>query len=450
MGEDKNCVVNNDGGNNKYIIYLSDKRNFTHTIIDDSPTLGQIYLVKRINRGYRNFERYYKSEVAYDEETQTLVTFLRDRKGEQHTNTGRIILIRTKPGNINKMKLYLVERKTKHFGCDQVPSLDSEGLECIRDHTLHSIKRKLGKPYGDRPVPGVPFQYNLDTTPLKAEPISGLCGDFIISFLHREEDMVPRDGINITAYSIDLPENSFITIADEYIDLLKHEKAHYVLLYKKAAKTLVYKLYKGKKWRYSLGIELPQAKRIVFGTTGNYQLLLDLKHDDRPVVNIGSEYVALAFRPPDEYKFTKNYVNESSKPKQLVLGVPAKTPTETKWKIKFGEAKTYTGDYAENALIVDDVLWAHLSREENDMRVTFKSSLKGENRWKITVKKGKQRIHRATIEGANILAYHEGLVRSSLYDLVNGKKEEFDLYDVWKEKMSAIQDDIISEANKCR
>ena len=165
----------------------------------------------------------------------------------------------------------------------------------------------------------------------------------------------------------------------------------------------------------------------MFGTTGNYQLLLDLKHDDRPVVNIGSEYVALAFRPPDEYKFTKNYVNESSNPKQLVLGVPSKTPTETKWKIKFGEAKTYTGDYAENTLIVGDALWAHLSREENDMRIIFKPSERGENRWKITVKKGKQRIHRATVEGANILAYQEGLVRSNLYNLVNGEKKRFNL-----------------------
>lgn len=81
------------------------------------------------------------------------------------------------------------------------------------------------------------------------------------------------------------------------------------------------------------------------------------------------------------------------------------------------------------------------------MRITFKPSKRGKDRWKITVKKGKQRIHRATVEGTNVLAYHERLGRN---DLVNGKKEEFDLYDVSKEKMSAIQDDIISEANRCR
>ena len=351
------------------------------------------------------------------------------------------------------MKVYLVEQRKHDFGCEQVPSLHSEGLDCIVSFTLtdpDSINGKLRPTRGYRPVPGVPFHYNLDTVALKAEPISRLCGDFIISFLHREEDLVSRDGLNTTVYSMELPENSFITIANQYMDLLKHEKAHYVLLYKKAVKTLVYKLHKGKKWRYSLGIEVPKDKRIVFGITGNYQFLLDLKHDDRPVVNIGSEYVALTSRPTDEYKFTKNYVNEISKPKQLVLAVPAKTPTETKWKIRSGETKTYTGDKAENALIVDYVLWAYLSREENDMRITFKPSKRGKDRWKITVKKGKQRIHRATVEGANVLAYHERLGRNSLYDLVNGKKEEFHLYDVSKEKMSAIQDDIISEANRCR
>ena len=59
------------------------------------------------------------------------------------------------------------------------------------------------------------------------EPIAGLCGDFIISFLHREEDLGPRDGLNRTLFFMDLPENSFITIADQYIDLLKHEKPLY-------------------------------------------------------------------------------------------------------------------------------------------------------------------------------------------------------------------------------
>ena len=48
------------------------------------------------------------------------------------------------------------------------------------------------------------------------------------------------------------------------------------------------------------------------------------------------------------------------------------------------------------------------------------------------------------------MAYHEGLVRSNLYDLVNGEKEKFDLYEVWKQKMASLESDIEEEANRCR
>ena len=117
-----------------------------------------------------------------------------------------------------------------------VPSLHSEGLDCIVSFTLtdpDGINGKLRPGRGYRPVPGVPFLYNLDTTALKAEPIPGLCGDFIISFLHREDDLGAMDGLNMTLFSMDLPENSFITIADQYnTDSLKHDKPHYVLLTK--------------------------------------------------------------------------------------------------------------------------------------------------------------------------------------------------------------------------
>ena len=41
-------------------------------------------------------------------------------------------------------------------------------------------------------------------------------------------------------------------------------------------------------------------------------------------------------------------------------------------------------------------------------------------------------------------------MRSNLYDLVNGEKREFDLYEVWKEEMETLQRDIIDEANRCR
>ena len=48
IGDDKNCVVKNDRGNNKYIIHLSNERNFIHIIIDDSATLGKMYLVNKL------------------------------------------------------------------------------------------------------------------------------------------------------------------------------------------------------------------------------------------------------------------------------------------------------------------------------------------------------------------------------------------------------------------
>ena len=133
----------------------------------------------------------------------------------------------------------MVQQRKHDFGCEQVPSLHSEGLDCIVRFTLtdpDGLNGKLRPGRGYRPVPGVPFHYNLDTTALKAENIPGLCGDFIISFLHREEDLGPSDGLNMALYSMALPENSFITIADQYIDLLKHDKPHYVLLYKKGSK----------------------------------------------------------------------------------------------------------------------------------------------------------------------------------------------------------------------
>ena len=47
---------------------------------------------------------------------------------------------------------------------------------------------------------------------------------------------------------------------------------------------------------YTIKVYVPEAKRIVFGTTGNYQLLLDLKHEDRSAVNSASEYPRLTFQ----------------------------------------------------------------------------------------------------------------------------------------------------------
>ena len=243
----------------------------------------------------------------------------------------------------------------------------------------------------------------------------------------------------------------------------------YVLYYLKSDRKLVFEHRFGYliKAHYTINVNVPEAKRIVFGTTGNYQLLLDLKHDNRPAVNLASEYLGLVSGPIDEYRFTKNYVNDSSKPKQLVLGVPTETATETIWKITFGQAKTYaqvtleerpwisregvtTGGYAENTLIVSDILWAHLSREQNDMRIVFKPSNRNRNQWRIIVENGGQKIHKALVTGANTLAYHERSVRSNLYDLVNGEKRQFNLKNVWRPKMDILQSDIIAEANRCR
>lgn len=68
MGEDKSGVVKNDGGNKKYVIHLSKEHDITHTIEDDSETLGEIYFIRRTRRaGYENHDL---RDVVFDEETQ--------------------------------------------------------------------------------------------------------------------------------------------------------------------------------------------------------------------------------------------------------------------------------------------------------------------------------------------------------------------------------------------
>ena len=200
---------------------------------------------------------------------------------------------------------------------------------------------------------------------------------------------------------------------------------------------------------YTIKVYVPEAKRIVFGTTGNYQLLLDLKHDDRPAVNLGREYLGLTSGPADDYKFTDKYIDGSSKPKQLVLGVPTKTPTETRWKIEFGKAQTYPGktvegerrggsttdDYAENALIVGEGLWAHQTRDNNAVSIRLALSKREENFCKITVNKGFRKIRKILVKGANTLSYYDKLVRINLYDLVNEEKIAIDVKGVWRQHL---------------
>ena len=139
--------------------------------------------------------------------------------------------------------------------------------------------------------------------------------------------------------SLEMPANSYIAFDDKL--LTKHTHPNYVLYYKKSSKTLVFEDRQGQQYAevlHTVEIHLPKAKRIVYGTVGSHQLLLDLKHDDRSKVNLECEYVAYIERPINEYNFAHGYLREGSendrKPKQIVLGVPAKTPTEEIWKIK--------------------------------------------------------------------------------------------------------------------
>ena len=94
---------------------------------------------------------------------------------------------------------------------------------------------------------------------------------------------------------------------------LRNWRAEYVIYYKRSDKKLVYEQLLGyltKAW-YTVEVHVPEAKSIVFGTTGSHQLLLDLKHDDRLAVNLGREYFGLTSRPTGEYKFTNNFADTS-------------------------------------------------------------------------------------------------------------------------------------------
>ena len=132
MGEDKSGVVKNDGGNKKYVIYLSKEHDSTHTIEDFSETLGEINLIRRTSRA--SYENHDLRDVVFDEETQRLVTFMRDRQG-RHTFTGRTIIKRPKDNDVKNIKLYLVRIEPSIFGCENVPSLGS-GLDCSSAYTL--------------------------------------------------------------------------------------------------------------------------------------------------------------------------------------------------------------------------------------------------------------------------------------------------------------------------
>ena len=107
MAETKKCVI-----------YLSKEHDFTHTIEGNSETLGEICLIRRTRRAsYVNRDL---PDVVSDEETQTLVTFMRDRQ-DRHAFTGRILIKRSKHNDVKNMKVYLVRIEPSIFGCENVP-----------------------------------------------------------------------------------------------------------------------------------------------------------------------------------------------------------------------------------------------------------------------------------------------------------------------------------------
>ena len=221
------------------------------------------------------------------------------------------------------MRLYLADPEGPPQVKCNIKSLDDENLDCSLSYTLGhtSINRRIGRRnhewyIDDRPVPSVPFHYYLDTN-LKANPIPGLCGDFVISFGSFRRDR-PSGGSK--EFSLQLPKNSFIAIDDELMDWVKDWRAQYLVYYLRSEKKLVYEHRAGDLTdaSYTVKIHVPEGKRIL-GTTGNRQLLLDPKHDDRPAVNFGSEYLGFTSRPLDDYTFTGNFADANPQPKQLVI-----------------------------------------------------------------------------------------------------------------------------------
>ena len=101
-------------------------------------------------------------------------------------------------------------------------------------------------------------------------------------------------------------------------------------------------------------------------------------------------------------------------------------------------------------MIVGEVLWAHPTRDNNDVSIQLALSKKEENFCKITVNKGTRKIHKILVKGANTLSYHDKLVRINLYDLVNEEKMAINLKEVWRQQMEALEREMVDEANTCR
>lgn len=101
-------------------------------------------------------------------------------------------------------------------------------------------------------------------------------------------------------------------------------------------------------------------------------------------------------------------------------------------------------------MTVGEVLWAHLTRDNNNVSIRLALSKKEENFCTITVNKGSRKIHKILVKGANILSYHDKLLRINVYDLVNEEKIAIDLKEVWRQQMEALEREMVGEANTCR
>lgn len=318
----------------------------------------------------------------------------------------------------------------------------------------------------DHPVPNVPFVYNCDVD-LEVKPIPALCGDFIITI---NDNHMPNLIIDETKqFTLTAPQNTIFVIpegiTEKWTTYTKYG-AYPALYYKRQEKKLFYeerlnpRAYPREHKRATVEVSVSEAKRIVFGTFGSYQLLFDIRNDDREAVNLASEYEGFVTRSNEEYAFDKDYIDESDKPKQVVLGIPSRTSTgATLLKITLGEAKTdagkrygaqATGDYAENALIVGDELLEHVRRSEGrSIRITLKPDRDVENGWRIKVKDDDNTIHKVLITGANTIAYQGKLMRINLHDLVNGEKRSFGLFKRIREKLATIDSETLEESNAC-
>nr|BAJ78235.1 toxin [Actineria villosa] len=404
LSDIKDQIVKSDNGTNKYVIRIFTKRDFTHTIIDNSDHFGSIYLASK-RLGQEKYQSIHESDVVYNSETQTLVIYVRD-SNDRHVYTGRIIFKRTKAGDIGQMHRYLASTQNTHRSCE-VHGLKKDGLYCSHPTRLSEERNEMGTDQRmARPVPNIPFRYCTDVAgDFNADPIPGLCGDFML-ILSRKHRVIPFE--TTSKYTLTLPQNSLLIIDDEYIsEWSTEEKMRYspfsAFYYERSHKKLFSESRNTRLgWRHdrlaqvrgTIELSVPQANGIVFGTAEatNFYLISNMTTG---MALLESEYLALASRPRYAFNFTEDHIDESDKPKQVVLGIPYRSAITKQVTITLGKATTAygeyahsigqkaTGDYAENALIVNNILQEYLTREGDTMEIKFRRDKTQENTWKM-------------------------------------------------------------------